>query len=104
MKKASSDVAKSFEQEINWGRFNEVMHNIEKLVRFGKDDKPNKYGETKKMIAISDIVEGEKEPREADFEWSQEDIMYYYYCLRNYLDCKEANGGKKPVIVHYFND
>jgi hypothetical protein len=96
--------SRMFEQEVDWERFDDVMSNVREYVKFGKDDKPNKYGETKKMIAISDIVEGEKEPREADFEWTQEDIMYYYYCLRNYLDCKEAKGGQKPVIVHYIND
>ena len=104
VKNVRADAKKTFEQEVDWKKFNKVMSNVREYVKFGKDDEPNKYGETKKMIAISDIVESEKEPREADFEWMTEDIMYYCYCLRNYLDCKEAKGGKKPVIVHYIND
>lgn len=88
----------------NWDRYEEVMGNAPEFVRFGEDDKPNKYGDTKKMLAIYDIVENEKDPDEADFEWDDPSIMFYLYNLRNYLDAKEACGGKKPVIVHYIND
>ncbi len=80
------------------------MENVEQYVRFGEDDVPNKYGDTRKMLAIMKIVEDEQDPDDADFEWTEEDLMYYWYNQENYLETKKAHGGKKPVIVHYIND
>ena len=92
------------EKVKNWDRYSDVMQNVEKFVKFGKDDKPNRYGVTRKMSAIHDIVENEKDPDDADFKWSDEDKMYYWYYLDFYNEAKKAHGGNKPVVVHYIND
>ena len=74
------------------------------MVQFNKRDKPNKYGETRKMIAINDLVESEKTLEDAWFELNEEDKEYYESKKWMYDLLKEANGGKKPIILHYFNE
>ena len=48
-----------------------------KEVRYGKDDEPDKYGFTKKMHAIWDLVEDEKGIDEGDFKPSEVDKAFY---------------------------
>lgn len=88
----------------NWDNYGDVMMDTDKYVRYGDDDKPNKYGYTKKMLDILDIVDGEKDPDKADFDWDDASLMYYWFNQNEYLDAKKEHGGKKPVIVHYIND
>ena len=89
---------------IDKSRVQYVMDHADKLIRFGKDDEPNKYGMTKKMLAISDLVENEKDLDDANFDVNGDDEIYYYTTLMFYEDAKKANGDKKPVICHYIND
>ena len=49
-------------------RVQHVMENAAKIIRFGEDDKPNKYGETEKMAALNALVENGKDFEDADFE------------------------------------
>lgn len=85
-------------------RVQHVMENAAKIIRFGEDDKPNKYGETEKMAALNALVENGKDFEDADFETNDDDWIYYAWNKSMYDDMVKANGGKKPVVVHYIND
>lgn len=48
-----------------------------KIVRHGKDDKPNKYGFTKKMNDILDLVEDGKKLEDGGFDIGDADEDFY---------------------------
>lgn len=90
--------------EISDERVQYVMENAATVIRFGEDDKPDKYGETNKMSALNYLVENRKNFEDADFETTDDDWIYYAWNKSLYDEMVKANGGKKPVIVHYIND
>lgn len=90
--------------KITKERVQNVVENATDVIRFNEDDEPNKYGETDKMSAIMWLVENEKDFEDADFETNDDDWVYYLWYKSMYDDMVKARGGKKPVIVHYFND
>lgn len=54
-----------------------MMDDFAKVVRYGKDDEPDKYGFTKKMHKIWDLVEDEKSLSDADFKATEADKAFY---------------------------
>ena len=80
------------------------MEECAEKVRYGKDDEPDKYGYTKKMLAILDLIEHDKTLDDADFEPTKDDINYYE--LEKAFDemGKEMNGGKRKHKVRFIND
>ena len=88
----------------NWSEFSAVLENPAKYVNYEEDDKPNQYGDTRKMLDIYDIVENEKDPDKTKIIWDEPSIMFYWHYWADYEEMKKAKGGNKPVIVHYIND
>lgn len=74
------------------------------MVRFDENDKENKYGFTRKMEMIWQLVEAEKTLKDADWEVTPEDEEYYKECKWEYDLVNEGNTGKKKKIIRFFND
>lgn len=73
-------------------------------VNYGKGDKPDKYGFTKKMHKICDLVYEEKSIEDADFEPTKYDKAYYDECKLMSDIAASLNGGKRKRIVNYVSD
>lgn len=74
------------------------------MVRYDAADEPNKYGFTKKMTKIWDLVESDETLEAADFEPTEEDIKYFKYC-KFVSDCaNEGNTGKRKKVIRFFDD
>lgn len=84
-------------------KWRSIEENAE-LVRYGAEDKPDKYGYTKKMHAILDLAENDKTLDDADFEPTADDINYYEMTKAFDDMGKEMNGGKRKHTVRFIND
>lgn len=80
------------------------MAEFAKKVTFGKGDEPDKYGLTKKMHVILDLVDDGKTLEDADFKVTKADEEYYNNS-KMWDDLSTAfNGGKKKKMVRFVND
>ena len=80
------------------------MEEAAEKVRFGEEDKPNKYGMTKKMQAICDLADNNKSLEEANWEVTPDDKRYYEDS-KFLADCyREEHGGRNPNWVYYTVD
>ena len=80
------------------------MAETAKKVRFGKNDEPDKYGFTKKMHAILDLVDDEKTLEDADFEVNEADKEYYNESKMWSDLAASFNGGKRKKMERFLND
>lgn len=69
-----------------------MWNEVSKKVRYGKDDVPDKYGFTKKMHAIWDLVEDGKGLDEADFKATEADKKFYDSYKSEFDREKKARG------------
>lgn len=74
-----------------------MWDNVSKSVRYGNDDMPDKYGFTRKMHAIWDLVEAGKSLDEADFKATEADKKFYDSYKINFEREKKARG----VTYHF---
>lgn len=75
-----------------------------KLCRFGPDDKPDKYGFTKKMHKIMDLVEDEKGLEDGGFKITDADRELYNSYKGQFEFKKKQNGGKPYRFPRYAVD
>lgn len=82
----------------------EDYSNATEVVNYGKDDVADKYGQTKKMRDIWELVEDGKTLDDVDWKVTEEDKDYYAHC--KFMDdlLNDGNDGKKRRYAHYFND
>ena len=71
-----------------------------KKVNFGKDDEPDKYGFTKKMHEIWDLVEAEKPLEDGGFEITDADREWYEDYKADF-EFEKENRGKKYCFPRY---
>ena len=82
---------------------NRSRDDYSKLVTYGENDTPNKYGFTKKMNDIWDLVEDEKSPENVEFIVTEADMEFYKHYKWLYDREKEARG--KPYhFPRYFEE
>ena len=74
------------------------------MVRFDENDVENKYGFTRKMTKIWELVENDQTLEDADFIPTAEDVEYYRICKLESDLVNEGNTGKRKKIIRYFND
>lgn len=75
-----------------------------KKVNYGKGDEPDKYGMTKKMHDIHDLVDDGKTLDDADFKVKDADKEYFDE-VKTWDDlCTKFNSGKKKKMVRFVND
>ena len=72
----------------------EYWFEVAKKVNFGKDDVPDKYGFTKKMHAIWDLVEAEKPLEAGGFKITDADREWYEDYKDNFEYKKKTTGRK----------
>lgn len=75
-----------------------------KLCRFGSDDNPDKYGFTKKMHKIWDLVEAGKKLEDGGFEIGDADREFYENYKQQFEWKKKQNGGKPYYFPRYVVD
>ncbi len=75
--------------------------NCARTVNFGKADKPDKYGFTKKMHKIMDLVEAGKRLEDGGFEINPDDREYYDAYKSEFEYKKKLNGGKPYRFPRY---
>ena len=73
---------------------------VAEKVNFGKDDEPDKYGFTKKMHRIWDLVEAEKPLEAGGFEITDDDREWYEDYKENF-ETKKRISGKKYRFPRY---
>lgn len=75
-----------------------------KLVNFGPDDKPGKYGFTEKMNLIWDLVEAGKPLEDGGFEITEADREFYDDYKFEFEEKKKSNGGVPYRFPRYIYD
>jgi len=73
------------------------------MVQYNENDTPNKYGETKKMQAIWELIYTGKTLDDADFEPTKEDREYYDGKKMCYEAVKRIKGHDFR-FEHFIND
>ena len=76
------------------------VRELSKKIKFGKDDKPDEYGATKKMYAIFKLVDEGKTLDDADFEVNEYDRLFFKLEKEN--SDLVAEKGQKPI--RFVND
>lgn len=75
-----------------------------KVVNFGPDDKTDKYGFTRKMHEIWDLVEEERPLEDGGFEITPADREFYEDYKEDYEWKKELNDGEPYKFPRYIYD
>ena len=73
-------------------------------VRYGEDDKPDKYGWAQKQKDIMNVASECGDITKSGIPMNENDMAYFRVCVRECENARKESGGKDNKPIMYFND